>query len=1511
MDRRLRPLPGDEADAGMGRATAAASTAERMDAAQAAAQATTAPSASNDPQLQSVDTVRPGAVGMPAPPSDPWPGEPTLGLAGRDCRPQAPFAAARRGTVVIAVFSAIYGVAFNGRDMTPPKNRDVALALKRASDCLLTQTRLPSGLTLCSAISRYERAMDPIRRVLLSVLPSISSSCLQRSLDELQRWVRVGLPTAAATEIVVQAEVALCRGVIDASMADGLPSACPCTAKRRTASSSAVSTSSVESRHGVRSDAGTSSPESAWGTRRDGVLAHEPPTVVTWRCSDPDPLNRAAAPVFGTSENRIFSAYEGRWQEAEALPASLPVLEGAATVAGAAREQSPTTPAASSAQGPSPFSLTVCGPTAVTAASLTVTAVSRVPKQVQEVAAVSEDEPTLSASGSLKPSRSYSRGRGSATQLYQCEAVGSSQGVHSPSAGGDAAVLATPHGQGRATAQPPLTMSPPALAFRANAEHMNTVGFPTPSPVARKAVAATAAKLSYAARSSASLSYNLSRLLRLCFLRRWCWRAWRVSDSGLLDNHLRRTSGSGRGGGMTDNYFDGDTDGDGSSHRPRSTKAEPRYSVGRLGDCDDDDYYKGRSVSALSRLLMTLWGRSCSAPTQEGGGGRAPTTTAAATRRRRRGMTTRRRNTVIVATENTTENAMFAAVVCLLESEELFIARMQYVGLPVALHPPTHTMAVLLQQPTVPPTLVSLRRVSVLPRNGGSGGAAEAGPAEVEGMSKSVLRQLFDRYRTRSAALAMEGLRLSYAQRHPRLFFFLSSRTLTASQVPSWTLHVVEDGCTECLQGQGYAEAVKGMAVELDQTSPRTAGDDNVSRAAPSQVQGAVFATSNAPLGRIGPMLLAMASVTDDVEVAAELRKWRWLAPVRASEAGKDSPRAPRGSSKCASSTPYLAVLGIPSTDQPARVALREAQRQTWFKYHEVARTETGFDGALLPLYIFGAVEWPALTRQPTGAPVAPSSRDDGERSVRGGGKAAGKPAHLDAAYVSIDSQRLSANPSLLLPHIHDLAAAVELRTATLAAAAGATITADQDAPLLEMPTVTQRRRRMTLRPSWRNERSTDSPCDAIVDQTVRMTVASATPPSLPLLQVAQRLSLPVAPLVTAPARLVCYASSALWQEALERRDSLWIDMLTDRRPATGKTVGGEGKWGLRVEVGMSQKLILWLMYAYCTFPEVPFIMKGDDDTYIKVPQYLSDIRYLWRGRKTRVPPPHDVDTEHGTVENAQLTKSTEECVYWGSMRRWNGEVYFSAGMLLLLHRRLVQTVVEVRTEFNNDVLYLAAADYSAAYAHSYYASMMDHEDVMLGKLLMERRFRADRLCPFRRHWYVWEDLQRFHDLHRGRVRNVTWASVALHRCRPADAYYLHYFFAQEYRYSGSRGAAERSAEGGQEGDAILCNARAERAARQAAQSWVADRLRSVLQAGGNVAEGAARKLDAAALTAAEEEAGWSSLPDVLWAVQRDRSVHTPPYLSDRDGVAIDDVEYVPFSDGVLVLNGLKARILS
>ncbi|CAJ1015647.1 hypothetical protein IOCL2690_000081100, partial [Leishmania lindenbergi] len=85
---------------------------------------------------------------------------------------------------------------------------------------------------------------------------------------------------------------------------------------------------------------------------------------------------------------------------------------------------------------------------------------------------------------------------------------------------------------------------------------------------------------------------------------------------------------------------------------------------------------------------------------------------------------------------------------------------------------------------------------------------------------------------------------------------------LLPHMLPAWTLHVVEEGCADCTDQQTYASAVEGVVL---------------------QARHAVFATSAAPLGRVGPMLLAMASVTDDVDVRAELPQWEWLRHVHGS----------------------------------------------------------------------------------------------------------------------------------------------------------------------------------------------------------------------------------------------------------------------------------------------------------------------------------------------------------------------------------------------------------------------------------------------------------------------------------------------------------------------------------------------------------------------------------------------------------------------------------------------------
>ncbi|CAG9575130.1 hypothetical_protein-conserved [Leishmania major strain Friedlin] len=67
-----------------------------------------------------------------------------------------------RMQTLVVVFSTIYGVAFNGRGMNSPENRNSALALKSAFHRLLTQAWLSCVLTLCSASSRYERAMNTV-----------------------------------------------------------------------------------------------------------------------------------------------------------------------------------------------------------------------------------------------------------------------------------------------------------------------------------------------------------------------------------------------------------------------------------------------------------------------------------------------------------------------------------------------------------------------------------------------------------------------------------------------------------------------------------------------------------------------------------------------------------------------------------------------------------------------------------------------------------------------------------------------------------------------------------------------------------------------------------------------------------------------------------------------------------------------------------------------------------------------------------------------------------------------------------------------------------------------------------------------------------------------------------------------------------------------------------------------------------------------------------------------------
>ncbi|GET85454.1 phosphoglycan beta 1,3 galactosyltransferase, putative [Leishmania tarentolae] len=405
----------------------------------------------------------------------------------------------------------------------------------------------------------------------------------------------------------------------------------------------------------------------------------------------------------------------------------------------------------------------------------------------------------------------------------------------------------------------------------------------------------------------------------------------------------------------------------------------------------------------------------------------------------------------------------------------------------------------------------------------------------------------------------------------------------------------------------------------------------------------------------------------------------------------------------------------------------------------------------------------------------------------------------------------------------------------------------------------------MGLRRDWSITAVEDTPCAEVVRR--RVTVDEDTSV---LSYLSGALSLPVTPAFTSPAGYICHASSALWQEVLTHRNAVWIDMMTDRRPTTNKRLGEDGKWGLPVEVGMSQKLILWLAYAYHAFPDVPFIIKGDDDSYLKVPQFLSDVRYVRNGvKRGRLPPPPPrnpvlVDTGDSSTTQAATRmrrvstyKPTSvektKCFYWGSGRRMLG-VRFHARMLFMLHRRLVQTILEPPQERADvDLGMLAARDFSEERALLYREAGLQHEDVMVGVVLRHRYNRSRQLCADETIWYVKEGRHRFHDVHHGKLQNVTWSTVVAHRCRPADMYYLHYFFQKEYRAS----AVE-----------LMPGDDPEEVAIESAAAWVAE------QRGAR---------SASAL-------GWDDLPSVRWTQQASAA---PAYdVAAADNVAVYHCSY-------------------
>ncbi|KAG5512448.1 hypothetical protein GH5_08413 [Leishmania sp. Ghana 2012 LV757] len=716
----------------------------------------------------------------------------------------------------------------------------------------------------------------------------------------------------------------------------------------------------------------------------------------------------------------------------------------------------------------------------------------------------------------------------------------------------------------------------------------------------------------------------------------------------------------------------------------------------------------------------------------------------------------------------------------------------------------------------------------------------------------------------------------------PRRMRLKHSQKVKWIHLPSWTLRVVPASCEDCLDIGTYAIAVQRavdgleglqredkerLVAELqapqqqnrsndggggddaalavgthdgEAALPTTAAQEELLRAKGGPY--AVFANMGAPLGRIGPMLFAMRSVTDGVDVAAELPRWRWLQHTRISS-----------DAVAAKPPPYVAVMGIPSADTVFHAQLRGAQRRTWFRYNAVARRENNFEGRLLPLYIFTAPEHEA-TPDPT---WVGQDEDTG-------------PAAAAEFY---------------RPTLQEFADASNFyRALALSASSGGTVPGS----------FSYRQRRMSLRPEWRTSDLTSSPCSQVVSSTVQSD-ANSPRPSLAVL--ADYLRIPVVPAFTAAARFVCEASGGLWLEALEHSNALWIDTLTDRKPAMVKKEGVSDSWGMSREVGASQKTVLWLEYAYHAFPTVPFIAKADDCTYVKVPQMVSDFAYALRGRWRpdvaadsaegigRAPGTVDALSGSGAVlltdapfttrSQLQLPRSVEsECVYWGLLGTQPEDVPYFAGMHYVMTRKVARIVLEPPQEAYGtsrlrDVALLSMFDFNPIFAGIYTDIAMTAEDRLIGRVLHDRRPRVAQLCPNQRITYMVEVAPRFHELHREAGGVVTWASVVVHRCTPADMHFLHnHYFLEEHRVSGGATSAEAEA--------------TEEAAQERAAQWIRAHVNASLGP------------------------GWNDLKPVLWVSHGARPENAKArILLMEDGVAVYNVTFTAWDHAALKPGGL------
>ncbi|CAD2219764.1 hypothetical protein, conserved [Angomonas deanei] len=222
---------------------------------------------------------------------------------------------------------------------------------------------------------------------------------------------------------------------------------------------------------------------------------------------------------------------------------------------------------------------------------------------------------------------------------------------------------------------------------------------------------------------------------------------------------------------------------------------------------------------------------------------------------------------------------------------------------------------------------------------------------------------------------------------------------------------------------------------------------------------------------------------------------------------------------------------------------------------------------------------------------------------------------------------------------------------------------------------------------------------------------------------------------VTPPTGL--YTTSFAVEESLKYLDVLWLPHFRDARPTTAKKVGQEGDWGIETEVGMTHKLITYMLYASYQFPDVPFISKGDDDAFYKIPQIVIELESM--------------QAEMNSFNN-QSKRYRVKYAEWGALKR-NGDGYqlftqgffflVSGSLLKLFTAELPPLVRRAKTPFlikhRNDMspedimilsITLILLPFDLKYKYLYHANLAHFEDRFFALLVdAARRFLFDSSC--------------------------------------------------------------------------------------------------------------------------------------------------------------------------------------